>query len=307
MFTTCAYCGKNPPIHNSHILPKWTSRFALQGAVTGKLRPADDINRRVQDAEKLPLLCNACEGDFSKLENEAARQFRSGAITHGGTYTADFFRFLVTILWRVGVVRTAEVQAEAPRFWPALASAVQTWGEYLRSGRSDLGDYPLWFALLDVGLSKKVDAFMKTSGPDGRGASPATNRYFANWLGCEVVVYEQSGFALVWAKTSFWLIVGVVEVPDKTDYTAIELSPAGGTFPAADHKLPPVVLASLGNQSRDYVRTASQMSLTQRQKIQESWTQNASKVAGSSQSRAFQEDLDTFGDAAWIEAPDPQS
>jgi len=39
MFTICAYCGKNLPIKNSHIPPKWTIRYALHGPVTGKLRP----------------------------------------------------------------------------------------------------------------------------------------------------------------------------------------------------------------------------------------------------------------------------
>ena len=157
MFNVCAYCGKNPPIKNSHILPKWTIRFAMQQSVTGKLRPTDDINRRVQDAEKLPLLCSACEGIFSKLEGNAAKEFRAGAITYGGGYTADFFRFLVTILWRVGMVRAEQVQEEGPRFSPGLTAAIQTWGEFLGGARQDLGDYPLWFALLDVGLSKKVE------------------------------------------------------------------------------------------------------------------------------------------------------
>lgn len=162
------------------------------------------------------------------------------------------------------------------------------------------------FTLLDVGLSKKVDAYMKSISIDGRGASPATNRYFANWLGCEVVVYEQDGFAIVWAKTSVWLIVGVVAVPDKTNYASIELSPTGGRLPDAGHMLPPVVLASLGHQSWECIRVSSAVSLAQRQKIQESWKQNSAKVAGSSRNRALEEDIETFGEAAWIEVPDPQ-
>ena len=122
MVSNCAYCGKNPPIENSHILPKWTIRHALDGSVTGKLRATDDINYRLQDAEKVPLLCRDCENLFSKVENEAAKQFRVGAIAHGGTYNADFFRFLVTILWRVGKVRTDRVRDEAARFSTALNS-----------------------------------------------------------------------------------------------------------------------------------------------------------------------------------------
>jgi hypothetical protein len=306
VFTVCAYCGKNPPIENSHILPKWTIRVALDGSVTGKLRPTDDINRRVQDAEKLPLLCSACEGVFSKLENEASRQFRNGSIIHGGTYTDDFFRFLVSILWRVGTVRATEVNAKAHRFSLALTAAVQTWGDFLHGFRSDLGNYPLWFELLDVGLSKKVDAFMKSMSTDGTGASPATNRYFANWLGCEVVVYENEQVSLVWAKTSVWLIVGVLTVPDKTNYSAIELSSTGGTLPAPGHPLPPVVLASLGYQSWAYIRSSAEMSSKQRENVRKSWTQNSSKIAGSVQSQAFRDDIGMFGDSAWIEVPEPQ-
>ena len=146
---------------------------------------------------------------------------------------------------------------------------------------------------------------MKSISADSRGASPATNRYFANWLGCEVVNYERDGFALVWAKTSVWLIIGVVAVPDKTNYSSIELSHVGGTFPAAGHALPPVVLATLGHQSWEYVRASSAVSLVQRQRIQESWKQSSALVAGSSQSRAFQEDIETFGEAAWLELHEP--
>jgi hypothetical protein len=306
MFTTCAYCEKKPPIENSHILPKWTIRLALEESATGKLRATDNINRRLQDAEKLPLLCRDCENLFSKLEGEAKKQFVAGVIQHDGTYNADFFRFLVTVLWRVGVVRSDQVKTDAPHFSGALADAVKTWDEFLRGFRSDLGPYPLWFDFLDAGLARKVDALMKSISNDGRGAAPVINRYFADWLGCEVAVCDQEGFALVWAKTSTWIIVGVVEVPDKSSYSFIELSPGGGRFPSADHPLPPVVLATLGHQSWECIRVSSDMKPAQRAKIQKSWKQNAAKVAASRQNRALQEDLALFGDDAWVEVPEPE-
>jgi hypothetical protein len=187
-----------------------------------------------------------------------------------------------------------------------LENAVRTWGEYLRGERNDLEAYPLWFTPLDVGLSKKVDAYLKSDGTDGKGAAPVTNRYFANWLGCEVATYERSGCALVWAKTSFWLIAGVIAVPDETDYYSIELSPTGGTFPAANHALPPVVLATLGHQGWEYLKKSSEMIAVQRDKIKADWTRNQPKVASSAQSRSLQEDVETFGDAAWVEVPKGQ-
>ncbi|WP_339745965.1 hypothetical protein [uncultured Rubinisphaera sp.] len=306
MVSNCANCEKNPPIENSHILPKWTIRHALHGSVTGILRATDNINRRLQDAEKVPLLCRDCENSFSKVENEAAKQFRAGAIAHGGTYNADFFRFLVSILWRVGMVRTDQVKNEAPRFSAAMASAIQIWYDFLQGSRADVGEYPVWFDILDLALAKKVNACMKSISTDTRGAAPVINRYFADWLGCEVTVYEKSGFALVWAKTSEWIIVGVVDVPDKTNHTSIQLSPSGGSFPSADHTLPPVVLATLGNQSWECMRVSSAMKPAQRDKIQESWKQNKAKVPASKQSKALEADLEMFGDDAWVELPEPK-
>jgi hypothetical protein len=306
MFTICAYCNANPPIKNSHILPKWTIRLALEESVTGKLRPTDDINRRLQDAEKLPLLCLVCENQFSKLEGEAKKQFLGGGINHDGAYNADFFRFLVTIIWRVATVRTDQVKAEAPHFSAALANAVQTWDQFLRGSRSDVGPYPIWFDILDADLAVKVDGFMTSISNDGRGAAPAINRYFANWLGCEVVTYDQEGFAIIWAKTSSWIIVGVVEVRDKRNYSSIELAPGGGTFPSRNHLLPPIVLATLGHQSWNFMRASAEMKPSQRKKIQESWKQNAAKIAGSRQNRAMREDLALFGKNAWVDLPNPE-
>jgi hypothetical protein len=68
LFTDCADHGKNPPIENSHMLPmRWTIRFILEGSVPRKLRRTDNINRRVQDVEKLPLLCSNCAGSHRRL------------------------------------------------------------------------------------------------------------------------------------------------------------------------------------------------------------------------------------------------
>ena len=57
----CAYCGSTRELEESHILPKWTIRRALRGSVTGRLRESENVNHRVQDGEKVDLLCRECE------------------------------------------------------------------------------------------------------------------------------------------------------------------------------------------------------------------------------------------------------
>ncbi len=304
--TLCAYCGKNPAILNSHILPRWTIRDSLDKSVTGKLRLTDNINRRVQDAEKCELLCRDCEERFSKLEGAAAKQFKAGAITHGAAYDADFVRFLVSILWRVAVVRADEVQAEHARFTPALTEAINAWKDYLEGKSPDLGAHPVWFTILNPDIARQVHAAMQDVAVGSKGAAPIINRYFANWLGCEVVVYETHSFAIVWAKTGSWLIAGVVTVPDMRGFVAVQLSPAGGVFPSTGHAMPPILLATLGHQSWECLKVAGQMSPAQRQKIEADFKKNAAKVPGAAQTQALREDIAMFGESAWVELPEPE-
>jgi len=138
MVTSCAYCRKKPPIQNSHILPKWTIRLAQEESVTGKLRATDNINHRLQDVEKVPLLCLDCENFFSKLEGKAKEQFVAGTIKHDGKYNDDFFRFLVSVLWRVGIVRSDQIKTDTRRFSAALTDAVKTWDQFIRGLKKHL-------------------------------------------------------------------------------------------------------------------------------------------------------------------------
>ena len=137
--------------------------------MTSKLRPTDNINQRVQDAEKCELLCLDCEQRFSAFENVVAKLFDAGAITHGAPYNVDFVRFLVSILWRVGTVRAEELKKESPRFSPALADALKTWSDYLHGKSADLGAYPVWFVILDACWRKKCISSCKIIRPMARG------------------------------------------------------------------------------------------------------------------------------------------
>lgn len=301
----CPLCGKNGELAESHILPKWTIRRALAGSVTGKLREGDNVNKRVQDGEKLFLLCDECEGKLSKLEGAATKAFDGGNVTYGSAYDKDFALFLTSIVWRIGIVRAAEFCGAYPSFMPAFDEAMQTWKDILDGKRSDFDGHPVWFVLLDPDLARSVHQLMQRESTDGRGASPAINRYFANYIGTEVTVYESEGYALIWGKTGSWLIVGMVTAPADPGSASVEVSLSGGTLPPAGHEVPGVVLANAGHESWRYIEQAAGVSTQQRQKIKDEWVKDADKVAVSDQRRAMQADLDLFGDAAFVNVPDP--
>src|SRR5262245_57540060 len=69
----CRLCSRHPAIKNSHVIPEFVFRSIKADSPTGFFRnPHNNPNRRVQDGDKLPLLCKDCEQRFGNAEQEFA-------------------------------------------------------------------------------------------------------------------------------------------------------------------------------------------------------------------------------------------
>jgi hypothetical protein len=277
---------------------------ALAKSPTGRMRDSDMINRPVQDGEKLPLLCDDCERRFGTLESAQAERHDNGATTSGAPYDPVFCRFVVSVLWRVGVSRLEQLLADHPQFESALTSAIQTWKEFLDGSRQDLGNHPAYFLFLDQETAGKVFVYREEGRPD-EGPAPVLHRYLLNSIDTQLAVYEQNGYVLAWAMGNSWLMVGVIEVPaEERGRTAIDVSPAGGTFPAGQFDVPPIVLATLRCQSSIYLREHGQISQRQRQRMRELAPRRAAQFTDQSQRLAKEADIEMFGAAADIDLDD---
>jgi len=72
----CALCLQDRELRNSHILPKWC--YARSFNVKHQLKVVgtpDLVGKTMQDGYKEPLLCDDCEGRFSRWETYAAPCF----------------------------------------------------------------------------------------------------------------------------------------------------------------------------------------------------------------------------------------
>lgn len=65
----CILCKINPPIENSHIVPRFALKRLKKGNPIGSLIHSTNINKVEQDGWKKDYLCNDCEQRFSKLED----------------------------------------------------------------------------------------------------------------------------------------------------------------------------------------------------------------------------------------------
>ena len=292
----CAYCKRQLPLNKSHVLPQWIIKRSLATSATGRMRDGESVNKPVQDGEKLPLLCDACEQKFGKLESAQAKRYDSHKIRPGAEYDRRFSQFVVSVLWRVAVSRSDELLTAFPKFETKLASAIQTWRKYLECDCMSLGDHPASFLFLDHDTARKVFAYKDA---DCQGPSPVLHSYLHNSISTELVVYDQDDYVLSWAMGNSWLMAGVIAVPpSESAHSAIDICPTGGMFPMNDYEVPPIVLATLCSQSRRYLRNRQQISSNQLKKIQQLATRNTRQLNNRSQQLARDADIKMFGTAA---------
>lgn len=70
---TCALCKNKTTLKESHIIPKFVTEWIKKTGITGFLRKSEnEYKRREQDGFKKYLLCENCEGLFSKSEKKFA-------------------------------------------------------------------------------------------------------------------------------------------------------------------------------------------------------------------------------------------
>lgn len=141
----CALCGKEDELkENSHIIPKFVFEKIKKQSATGFMRNIENPDRRVQDGDKQPLLCEECEDLFSKYERIFARDLFHKFLDDGTTsfkYDNWLHYFITSVNWRtlyldlVDFVRITELSIDEIE---SLINAERIMKDYLLSNRDDI-------------------------------------------------------------------------------------------------------------------------------------------------------------------------
>lgn len=99
----CKLCAQNEAIKNSHIIPAFVYRAIKSDSPTKFFRNIHSPNKRLQDGDKEPLLCQNCEQRFSAAE----KLFASNIFLPFHNNDVDNFEyqewlhyFLISLAWR---------------------------------------------------------------------------------------------------------------------------------------------------------------------------------------------------------------
>ena len=111
----CRLCASYPAIENSHIIPGFVFRAIKSDSPTGFFRNPNNLNRRVQDGDKLPLLCTNCEQRFSNAEREFATNIFSAFHTTDQDhfiYGPWLHYFMTSLAWRTLIIDLPGIESD---------------------------------------------------------------------------------------------------------------------------------------------------------------------------------------------------
>jgi hypothetical protein len=100
----CRLCHQSDSLQDSHIVPRFVSKWLLESSPTRGLRDLATPNRRRQDLPTLPFLCSKCEQLLSRWESEFAAKLFLPLHRHEATpfrYGPWGMKFAASVVWRV--------------------------------------------------------------------------------------------------------------------------------------------------------------------------------------------------------------
>ncbi len=131
-YSECALCKEPKELRNSHIIPKFASKWIKKTSKTGKLRDLD--HKRVQDSLKFPLLCEECEQRISKFENYFAEMIFYPTVklnSNDVNYNKNLLKFIVSVNWRVINTVPILMKKSLKEVSHHLVECEKNWRDYL--------------------------------------------------------------------------------------------------------------------------------------------------------------------------------
>ena len=142
----CALCREESDLELSHIIPKFVFRKIKMNSPTGYMRIFNNPDLRIQDGDKLELLCGSCEDRFSTAETDFANKIfhpYQDSNIQDFIYDSWMNYFITSVNWRtlyldlIGFVKDGNIKME---YVEILIDAEKTMRDFLLGKRLDLSN-----------------------------------------------------------------------------------------------------------------------------------------------------------------------
>lgn len=293
---SCAFCLKQAPLRNSHVLPAFIYRWLRSRSGSGHIRHTEQINRRVQDGLKLPWLCADCEALIGRFETAfATKLFHPW---HGGQHVVRYdewlLKFCVSVSWRV--LRYAKGRNAAKIYTPEqerlIGEAGARWRAFLLGEVPHPASFEQHLLFFDTIESTTITDLPRNM-----------NRFMTGAVTLDIVGSDRS--LMTFAKLGGFMVFGIIQKgPNRWEGTKIHVK--DGVFKPG-RMVVPAGLLDLFREKAEYVEAAmSGMSPSQRDKIEAQILANLDSFIDSRQFASIVADAEMFGPDAVLRKDEPQ-
>ncbi len=285
LLQNCSLCLQERQLQQSHILPKFVVAW-LKDNVPGAIRKGDKPNRRIQDSDKLHLLCSNCEEILSKFETNFAEKvfnpWNMNALAHGPiSYGPWALKCLISISWRVLLfhsrtqglpnLRTEKVKKECEH-------ALERWRLFILDRVSSPDPYIQHLLPMEILQSHTLS-----------NLSPFMNRYIVSTLDHDVIGSNDSAYA--YSKLGSLLLFGTILEPGSHEWDGTQVAVDGGDIRIKKYCIPARIWGFINDRSNLVAQLHSQISLRQQEKVESSMLKNINKLASSKLGKAIEADV----------------
>lgn len=291
----CRLCHTEGDLQLSHILPAFLFRWVRETSANGYLRFGDNPNHRVQDGPKRHWLCVQCEGVFSRSETAFAEGLFYPYLNGDSPilYKKWLLPFCVSVSWRVLTFYKEESQDTKRNYSPEvlrrITEAETAWRMFLLGQTEHPGRF--------IQHLIPFDAIAAISNP-GLDLSPNMNRYLMRTIQMDLCRSDRSNF--VYCKLPRFVIIGLIheERPNHWQGTKVRLK--RGLIEPRRYRLPWAFFEYVNSKAKREIELLRSISSRQREKIEQSFSENAERFVGTDAFLAMQSDIQMFGDDAFF-------
>lgn len=287
----CALCHERKALVDSHIIPKFVFRWMKETGGTDYLRSTKNVNVRVQDGFKRPLLCDDCEGRLNRWETQFANVCFFPATKDGlpgGTYTSWLSKFCASVVWR------AALQIEKEEVFQDLSQAA----------RDDLiGAMATWrtFILGEIGNPAKNELHLISVGDFSQirraNLPPNWNRYTRRTTEMDYAFSESGSFSAIHVKMGPVSIFGHISNTAQR-WVGTRIAVNHGNF-RINAVLPVNLIDYYVSRAQGSHEKLASMSEKQKDVVAKSISDNIERIRTSDFLRVLERDVDQFGSDAF--------
>jgi hypothetical protein len=286
----CALCLTNSDLQESHIIPKFVIRWLKNGF---PIRSNQNVNRRVQDGLKLPLLCRNCEQLFSGWEKRFSEQIfiplhDSQPVTKRIEYRKWMLKFAVSISWRVIIhyKQISELDDYTDEQMNLVNEALEVWRKYLLDELPNPQKFEQHILPMDIISSHTVENF-----------SPFMNRYLTRSFQFDILTSEDS--IIVYTKLCRLLLFGFVKEKNSNIWQGTKIKVNKGDISPRNYKVPGGIFHYLNDEANKAHVMLESMSNKQKEIIDKFRDENIEKYVNSDVYRAMERDIYFSGSSAF--------